>query len=164
LTPAVPAGGGIVERFDNIWSVAFRYVKSVIWMSVIATLLIMLGTYLLFRQLVYQPVDRLLAAMSRAKAGDLETHVPQILRRAWITDQEFNSMISQVRGITREREAQQSMLREKVSEATIELEQRNQQLRETNLELWRTTRRMNELGRLRRRQTAAHFAMKLEPH
>jgi signal transduction histidine kinase len=34
-----------------------------------------------------------------------------------------------------------------------------QQLRETNLELWRTTRRMNELGRLAAAgQTAAHFA------
>ena len=43
--------------------------------------------------------------------------------------------------------------------ATIELEKRNQQLQETNLELWRTNRRMNELGRLAAAgQTAAHFA------
>src|SRR6185503_8865497 len=34
----------IVERFPSIWSVAFRYVRSVVWMSVIAILLIMLGT------------------------------------------------------------------------------------------------------------------------
>ena len=57
-------------------------------------------------------------------------------------------MISQVRGMTEEREAQQHILRERVRDATLELEQRNQQLRETNLELWRTNRRMNELGRL----------------
>ncbi|HEY6119070.1 MAG TPA: HAMP domain-containing protein, partial [Pyrinomonadaceae bacterium] len=150
----------IVERFDNIWSVAFRYVKSVVWMSVIAILLIMLGTYLLFRQLVYQPIDRLLGAMSRAKSGDLDAHVP-----ATTTDElgllthEFNSMLAKVRSMTEEREGQQSILREKVSEATTELERRNQQLRETNLELWRTTRRMNELGRLAAAgQTAAHFA------
>ena len=41
----------IVERFDSIWSVAFRYLKSVLWMSLIAIGLIMVGTYFLFRQL-----------------------------------------------------------------------------------------------------------------
>ena len=150
----------IVERFDSIWSVAFRYVRSVVWMSLIAILLIMLGTYLLFRQLVYQPIERLLGAMSRAKAGDLEAQVaPHTKDELGLLTKEFNSMISQVRGMTEEREAQQSMLRERVRDATLELEQRNQQLRETNLELWRTTRRMNELGRLAAAgQTAAHFA------
>jgi two-component system NtrC family sensor kinase len=150
----------IVERFDSIWSVAFRYVRSVIWMSLIAILLIMLGTYLLFRQLVYQPIEQLLGAMSRAKAGDLEAKVVAYSKdEVGLLTQEFNSMISQVRGMTKEREAQQSILRERVHEATLELERRNQQLRETNLELWRTTRRMNELGRLAAAgQTAAHFA------
>jgi two-component system, NtrC family, sensor kinase len=150
----------IVERFDSIWSVAFRYVKSVVWMSLIAILLIMVGTYFLFRQLVYQPIERLLGAMSRAKAGDLEAQVAaHTTDELGLLTEEFNSMISQVRGMTKEREAQQSILREKVSEATLELERRNQQLRETNLELWRTTRRMNELGRLAAAgQTAAHFA------
>lgn len=150
----------IVERFDSIWSVAFRYVRSVVWMSLIAILLIMLGTYLLFRQLVYQPIDRLLGAMSRAKAGDLEAQVAaDTTDELGLLTQEFNSMISQVRGMTKERETQQSILRERVSEATVELELRNQQLLETNLELWRTTRRMNELGRLAAAgQTAAHFA------
>jgi two-component system, NtrC family, sensor kinase len=150
----------IVERFDSIWSVAFRYVRSVIWMSLIAIILIMLGTYLLFRQLVYQPIDRLLQAMSRAKAGDLEAQVPAYAtNELGLLTQEFNSMIGQVREMTKEREAQQRTLRERVREATTALEQRNQQLQETNLELWRTTKRMNELGRLAAAgQTAAHFA------
>ena len=150
----------IVERFDSIWSVAFRYVRSVVWMSLIAIFLIMLGTYLLFRQLVYQPIERLLGAMSRAKAGDLEAQVvAHTSDELGLLTQEFNSMISQVRGMTKDREAQQSILRERVREATLELQKRNQQLRETNLELWRTTRRMNELGRLAAAgQTAAHFA------
>jgi signal transduction histidine kinase len=150
----------VVERFDSIWVIVFRYVKNVVWISLIAIALITLGTYLLFRRLVYQPLDRLLTAMSRAKAGDLDTQIP-----APATDElgkltrEFNSMISQAREMTKEREAQQGRLRERVREATIELEQRNQQLKETNLELWRTTRRMNELGRLAAAgQTAAHFA------
>ncbi len=150
----------IVERFDTIWSVAFRYVRSVIWMSLIAILLIMLGTYLLFRQLVYQPIERLLGAMSRAKAGDLDAQVVSHTKdELGLLTHEFNSMISQVRAMTKERETQQSILREKVREATLELQRRNQQQRETNLELWHTTRRMNELGRLAAAgQTAAHFA------
>ncbi|HEX6715689.1 MAG TPA: ATP-binding protein [Pyrinomonadaceae bacterium] len=103
----------IVQQFDSIWSVAFRYLKSVLWMSLIAIALIMAGTYFLFRQL--QLTTRL--------------------------------------------ETEKGILRDRVREATIELEKRNQQLQETNLELWRSNRRMNELGRLAAAgQTAAHFA------
>ena len=103
----------IVQRFDSIWAVAFRYLKSVIWMSLIVIALIMLGTYYLFRQLQ----------------------------------------------LTTKLETERGILRDRVREATIELEKRNQQLQETNLELWRTNRRMNELGRLAAAgQTAAHFA------
>src|SRR5262245_25470355 len=103
----------IVQRFDSIGTVALRYLKNVIWMSLIAITLILIGTYFLFRQL--QLTTRL--------------------------------------------ETEQDILRERVREATIELEKRNQQLQETNLELWRTNRRMNELGRLAAAgQTAAHFA------
>src|SRR5215510_6876555 len=150
----------IVERFDSIWSVVFRYLKGAVWMALTAVALITLGTYLLFRRLVYQPLDRLINAMSRAKTGDLEAQVPASApdEIGLLTD-EFNSMIRQVREMTREREAQQVTLREKVRDATNELERRNQQLQETNLELWRTTRRMNELGRLAAAgQTAAQFA------
>ena len=103
----------IVQQFDSIWVVAFHYLKSVIWMSLIAIALIMIGTYLLFRQL----------------------------------------------RLTTQLEMEQSILRDRVREATIQLEKRNQLLQETNLELWRTNRRMNELGRLAAAgQTAAHFA------
>jgi two-component system, NtrC family, sensor kinase len=150
----------IIERFDSIWSVAFRYVKSVVWLSLIATVLIMFGTYVLFRQLVYQPIERLLKAMSRAKSGDLDAQVAApATDEVGLLTQEFNSMIGQVREMTKQREAQQVVLRDRVRDATIELEKRNQQLQETNLELWRTTRRMNELGRLAAAgHTAAHFA------
>ena len=103
----------IVQRFDSIWAVAFRYLKSVIWMSLIAIALILVGTYFLFRQLQ----------------------------------------------LTTKLETEKGILRDRVREATIELQKRNQQLQETNLELWRTNRRMNELGRLAAAgQTAAHFA------
>lgn len=103
----------IVQRFDSIWTVAFRYLKSVIWMFLVVIVLVVLGTYFMFRQL--QLTTRL--------------------------------------------ETEKSFLRERVREATIELQKRNQQLQETNLELWHTNRRMNELGRLAAAgQTAAHFA------
>ena len=103
----------IVQRFDSIWTVTYRYLRSVVWMSLIAVTLIIAGTYYLFRQLQ----------------------------------------------LTTKLEAEQSILRDRVREATIELEKRNQQLQETNLELWRSNRRMNELGRLAAAgQTAAHFA------
>jgi signal transduction histidine kinase len=103
----------IVQRFDSILTVTYRYLKSVVWMSLIAVALIISGTYYLFRQLQ----------------------------------------------LTSKLEAEKSILRDRVREATIELEKRNQQLQETNLELWRSNRRMNELGRLAAAgQTAAHFA------
>jgi len=150
----------IVERFDSIASIAFRYVKSVVWMSMLTIVLIMLGTYFLFRQLVYQPIEKLLDAMSRAKTGDLDAQVPAPTNdELGLLTRQFNSMLGQVREMTKEREAQRDILRERVREATSELELRNQQLQETNLELWSTTRRMNELGRLAAAgQTAAHFA------
>ena len=103
----------IVQRFDGVWTVAYHYLKNVIWMSLIAIALIMVGTFFLFRQVQ----------------------------------------------LTTKLETEREILRDRVREATIELEKRNQQLQETNLELWRTNRRMNELGRLAAAgQTAAHFA------
>jgi signal transduction histidine kinase len=103
----------IVQRFESIWTVTYRYLKSVVWMLLIAIALIVAGTYYLFRQLQ----------------------------------------------LTTKLEAEQSILRDRVREATAELQKRNQQLQETNLELWRSNRRMNELGRLAAAgQTAAHFA------
>src|ERR1044072_6428099 len=78
-----PTGGvEIVERFDSCWAVAFRYLRKVIWMSLIVIALILVGTFFLFRQL--QLTTRL--------------------------------------------ETEQEILRDRVREATIELEKRNQQL------------------------------------
>lgn len=103
----------IVQHFDSIWTVSFRYLRSVIWMSLIAITLVLLGTYYLFRQLQ----------------------------------------------LTTKLETEQSTLQQRVRDATNELQKRNQQLEQTNLELWHTNRRMNELGRLAAAgQTAAHFA------
>jgi len=80
----------IVQRFDSIGAVAFRYLKNVIWMSLIAIALIMVGTYFLFRQVQ----------------------------------------------LTTKLETEQEFLRDRVREATIELEERNQLLQETKDWIW----------------------------
>jgi signal transduction histidine kinase len=50
-------------------------------------------------------------------------------------------------------------LQERVSDATAELQERNEDLEDANLELWHTTRRLTELERLAAAgQTAAQFA------
>jgi hypothetical protein len=72
----------IVQRFDSIWVVAFRYLKSVIWMFLVVIVLVVIGTYFLFRQLQ----------------------------------------------LTTKLETEQGILRERVRDATIELQKRNQLL------------------------------------
>src|SRR6185369_17115424 len=69
----------IVQRFDSIGTVAFRYLKSVIWMFLVAIALILVGTYFLFRQLQ----------------------------------------------LTTKLETERGILRDRVHEATLELEERN---------------------------------------
>jgi len=150
----------VAERLDNIPSIAVRYARQAAWIALAAVALTTLSTYLLFRRLVYAPIERLLGVIARAKAGELEAQAPprppDELGRL---SQEFNSLLSQVREMTGERERRQALLRERVREATAQLQQRNEQLAATNLELWRTTRRLTQFERLAAAgQTAAQFA------
>ncbi|HEY0545697.1 MAG TPA: ATP-binding protein [Pyrinomonadaceae bacterium] len=150
----------VVERLDDVPSIAGGFVRNAAWIALAAVMLITLAIYLLFRYLIYRPIESLLNAMSSAKEGALDVEV-----EARAPDEigslslEFNSMIGQIREMTNEREAQQHILEERVSEATAELQERNEQLEDTNLELWHTTRRLTELERLAAAgQTAAQFA------
>ncbi|HEU0179321.1 MAG TPA: ATP-binding protein [Blastocatellia bacterium] len=150
----------VAERLDNIPSIAVRYARQAAWIALVAVALTTFSTYLLFRRLVYMPIERLLGVIARAKAGELEAQAPprppDELGRL---SQEFNSLLSQVREMTGERERRQALLRERVREATAQLQQRNEQLAATNLELWRTTRRLTQFERLAAAgQTAAQFA------
>jgi signal transduction histidine kinase len=150
----------VVERLDNIPSIAVRYATQAAWIALAAVALTTFSTYLLFRRLVYTPIERLLGVIARAKAGELGAQAPprqpDELGRL---SQEFNSLLSQVREMTGERERRQAMLSERVREATAQLQQRNEQLAATNLELWRTTRRLTQFERLAAAgQTAAQFA------
>lgn len=150
----------VVERLDDVPSVARRFVRSAAWIAIAAIVLITLATYLLFRYLIYHPIERLLNAMSRAKSGELdvvvEARTPDEIGNLSL---EFNSMIGQLREMTDERAAQQHVLQERVRDATAELQERNQQLEEANLELWHSTRKLTQLERLAAAgQTAAQFA------
>jgi signal transduction histidine kinase len=150
----------IVERLDNTLSVARRYAPHVIWMALLAVILIAGAISLLFRHLIYRPLERLLDGIERAKAGALDAQV-EVRARDEIgrLTADFNRMLVRLDEMTREREAQQEILRERVRDATSELQRRNDQLGEANLELWRTSQRLSEVERLAAAgQTAAQFA------
>jgi signal transduction histidine kinase len=98
--------------------------------------------------------------MERVKAGDLSAETPESARDEIGTlTREFNRMLTRLREMTTEREAQNQILGERVREATLELAERNEQLEERNLELYQTTRKLTELERLAAAgQLAAQFA------
>jgi signal transduction histidine kinase len=150
----------VIEKLDDAPAIAFRYGRGAIWMALVAVALITLGVYLLFRHLVYRPIENLLGAMKRAKAGDLKAQAPILAEdELGALSREYNDLTARLLEMTEEREAQQQLLQERVHEATAELAERNTQLEETNLELWQTTRRLTALERLAAAgQTAAQFA------
>ncbi len=150
----------LVEQLEDAPTIARSYERTAALMALVAVVLITLGTYLLFRQLVYLPVGRLLGAMARAEGGDLSAQAPaRAPDELGLLSRGFNRMIARLHVMTDEREAQRRVLQERVQEATAELQQQNEQLEETNRELWRTTRRLTELERLAAAgQTAAQFA------
>jgi two-component system NtrC family sensor kinase len=150
----------LVERLDDEPLIAVRFQSIALWIALAAVTLTTIATYLLFRQLVYSPIGRLLLAMSRAEAGDLQAEAPlRAPDELGLLSRGFNRMITRIRVMSEEREAQRRILQERVHEATAEVEQRNEQLEEINRELWQTTLRLTELERLAAAgQTAAQFA------
>lgn len=165
FAPIIQAGqvNGTVEvinRLDDARSIALKYQEGALWLGLAAVAVTVVAIYLLFRRLIYRPIERLLRAMSRAKAGDLEAEAPVTAAdELGVLSREYNDLIKRLRLMTSEREMQKVHLQERVHEATAELEERNRQLEETNLELWQTTRRLTELERLAAAgQTAAQFA------
>lgn len=150
----------IVEKLDNASELLGRFAVSEILLSLLAVSLMLAAIYLLFRYLIYVPLDRLLFAMNQAKAGKLEVKAAVISNdEIGQLTQVFNDMLDKLNAMTKEREVQQETLRERVREATAELQSQNDQLEETNVELWRTSRRLTELERLAAAgQTAAQFA------
>ncbi len=151
----------VVERLDTVSSIAARYVTNLIWIALATIVLMTAAFYLLFQNLVYQPLDKLLTAIEKAKTGNLSAEISEKIKQDEFgqLSNNFNLMMSQIREMTAEREQQNEILQSKVGEATIELKQKNEQLETANLELFRTTRKMSEMERLAAAgQTAAQFA------
>ncbi len=151
----------VVEKLDTLSSIALGYLLNLSWIALATVLLMTAAFYLLFQSLVYRPLDKLLSAMDRAKAGDLSVEIAgkEKIDEFGTLSNNFNEMIGQIREMTGEREKQNEILHDKVSEATAELQHKNEQLEIANLELFRTTRKMSEMERLAATiQTAAQFA------
>ena len=151
----------VVESLDTVFSIASRYLTNLSWIAPATIIVMTTAFYLLFQSIVYQPLDKLLTAMEKAETGNLSVAVAEKIKpdEFGLLTEGFNSMMSQIREMTAEREKSNEILREKVAEATAELQKNNGQLETANLELFRTTRRMSELERLAAAgQTAAEFA------
>ncbi len=150
----------IIERLDDLPTVVLSYARNAAWLGLAAIVLITLSTWLLFRHFVHHPLEGLLAVMSRAQAGEFDAQAPtRRLDEFGRLAAAYNRMLGQIREMTTERERQQELLQVRVNEATAQLQQRNEQLEATNLELWRTSRRLMQLERLAAAgQTAAKFA------
>jgi signal transduction histidine kinase len=151
----------VVEKLDTVSSIASKYISNLIWIALATIILMTAAFYMLFQNLVYQPLEKLLSAMGKAKTGNLSAEIAEKIKQDEFgqLSNNFNSMMSQIREMTAEREKQNEILQEKVSEATSELTQKNEQLETANLELFRTTRKMTEMERLAAAgQTAAQFA------
>lgn len=150
----------VSDHLDTQPTVLMRFLGTAALLLVVAVGLIALSTYLFFRGLIYRPLEQLLAVIARAKTGALEARVPirkpdEIGRLA----QEFNHLLERLQLLANEREQQQSQLRERVRIATAQLQEHNERLEATNLELWHTTRRLTQLERLAAAgQTAMQFA------
>lgn len=111
----------VTERLDNVPSIVTRFAQTAALLAIVAIILTTLAIYALFRYLVYRPMNELDEAMARVKDGALDVHAP-------ISTQDefgrlatgFNRMIERIGELTREREARQETLRERVREATAE--------------------------------------------
>ena len=150
----------VIEKLDGAPAIALDYGRGAFWLAPLAVAAITAGVFLLFRHFVHRPVGRLLGAMGRVRAGDLSAEAAESAPdEIGALTREFNRMLTRLREMTAEREAQNALLEERVHAATAELAERNTQLEERNLELYQTTRKLTELERLAAAgQLAAQFA------
>lgn len=149
------------ERLETVSSIAKRFVGNFVWIALATVLLMIAAFYLLFQSIVYQPVEKILSAMDRAREGDLGSSITDGGKRDEFgrLSSNFNAMMTQIREMTSERERQNEILSERVASATGELTQKNEQLETANVELFQSTRRIAEMERLAAAgQTAAQFA------
>jgi len=150
----------IVERLDDAPAIAVQFERTAFGFALAALALITASLLLMFRRLVYRPLNAVLVAMRRAEGGDLTAQADiHAADELGALAEGFNRMIARISEMTKEREGQAQLLAKRVNEATAELATRNQELQAANRELWLTTQRLTELERLAAAgQTAAQFA------
>jgi len=150
----------IIERLDDAPAIAVHFERTAFGFALAAVALITISLLLMFRRVVYRPLNAVLEAMLRAEAGDLQARAdPRAGDELGALAKGFNRMIARISEMTNEREGQAQVLAERISEATAELAARNAELQTANRELWLTTHRLTELERLAAAgQTAAQFA------
>src|SRR5215472_5502365 len=150
----------VLLAFDEKASVAAR-LRRLVWpLMALAIIAITLITYLLFRRIIYHPIDKLLLGMSRAEAGDLAAEVePATSDEIGLLTSRFNRMLGRIRAITDQLGVHQRRLEERVTEATAEIAERKEQLEDANLQLFEMQRELTQLERLAGAgQLAAQFA------
>ena len=150
----------IVERLDDAPAIAVHFERTAFGFALAAVALITISLLLMFRRVVYRPLNAVLGAMQRAEAGDLKARADiRASDELGALAEGFNRMIARINEMTNEREGHAQVLAERISEATGELAARNAELQAANRELWLTTQRLTELERLAAAgQTAAQFA------
>src|SRR5205814_10321478 len=98
----------IAQTLDSPSTIAAGYAQSEAGVAFITVGLIMFGTYLLFRYLVYRPLKLLLDAMSKAETGDLDVQTPVFAEdELGQVATKFNRMVSSLNEMTKEREKYQ---------------------------------------------------------
>lgn len=141
-------------------SLAWQMTRLTIAAMALIVLSIAVTTYLLFKRLVYDPVDTLLTGMARAERGDLTVEVPlRAEDEIGLLTTRFNHMVDRLRENAEERAERARQLEERVRDATGELAEINTQLVQKNDTLFRMQRQLGEMERLATAgQLAAQFA------
>ncbi|MFY9553736.1 MAG: ATP-binding protein [Blastocatellia bacterium] len=150
----------VLLTFDEKQSSAAE-LRRLMWpLMLLAIIAITLMTYFLFRHMVYNPIDSLLLAMSKAEEGDLAAEVePAVPYEIGLLTNRFNRMLGRIRLITEQLNLDQRRLEDRVYEATAEIADRKGQLEEANLRLFEMQRQLTQLERLAAAgQLAAQFA------
>lgn len=139
---------------------AGRLNRITVFAMILSVALVAIATYLMFRKLVYTPLDRLLVAMARVERGDLSVRVPpQGADEVGRLTESFNQMIERLRALAEERASYARQLEDRVSDATSALGERNEQLNAANVQLFEMQRQIGQLERLATAgQLAAQFA------
>lgn len=146
-----------VEKLDTMATITWRYVTDLSLITLATFLLLSGSIYLMFRRLVYRPLERLLITMERAESAPSEVR-PEDEALAGFSDR-FAIVTRKLRELATERLRQNEILKRRVDEATAELTRKNEQLESANQQLFRTSRQMSEMERLAAAgQIAAQFA------